>query len=482
MSKTNGGRFRPAFHFSPQKNWINDPNGLIFLDGHYHIFYQYNPKGDQWGNISWGHAISKDLIHWEELPVAIPAGDEMIFSGSIVLDKHNTAGFGKQALVAIYTSFDYEIDATGEIIELGQHQSLAYSLDRGRSFTKYKNNPVLDIGSKDFRDPKVFWNEKIQQWTMLVSFAKERKIGFYNSPDLTQWVLSSFFGPIGNIDQVWECPDLFQLTVRGTSTSKWVLVLSGGGPYPDSLGMQYFIGFFDGHRFIADNPEIVQYLDYGRDYYAGIAFTNLPDPSHIILLAWANNHTYAKDTPTEPWRGLMAFPRSLSLIRTQEDYFLIQEPHANLQQIKIPRKLPSRIKVENELELLVHLEQVEINIHFREGDARQFGLHLFHADHQGFRIGYDRDQAVFFADRTKAGRVDFNKNFGIRDTFPLELPPNGLNIRLLIDQCIIECFIEEGQYVLTYLVFPLPDAQKLSLFAEDGYYSVEIKDMAILKP
>ncbi|MFE6093666.1 GH32 C-terminal domain-containing protein [Streptomyces massasporeus] len=243
--------YRPQFHFTPEKNWMNDPNGLVYHKGEYHLFYQYNPSGNAWGDMSWGHAVSKDLVHWKELPLALSHDDkEMVFSGSAVVDRNNSTGFGTRKnppMVAIYTSLD---KGTGI-----QAQSLAYSTDRGRTWTKYQGNPVLDIGSKEFRDPKVQWYEPTQSWLMSVSLSTEHKVRFYSSRNLKDWKLLSDFGPAGATGGVWECPDLFPLAVDGDKKKiKWVLVVNiNPGGIAGGSAAQYFVGDFDGKKFTADD-------------------------------------------------------------------------------------------------------------------------------------------------------------------------------------------------------------------------------------
>ncbi len=299
--------YRPEFHFSPQRNWTNDPNGLVYYDGEYHLFFQYNPYGDQWGHMSWGHAVSKDLIHWEELPVAIEEykdamGDSvMIFSGSAVVKG--------DSIVAIYTAHKSNL----------QNQCIAVSVDRGRTFKQYEHNPVVDINRKDFRDPKVFWYEQQHKWVMAAVVPDQHKVNLYESKDLTKWDLMSEFGHVGDTTKIWECPDLFPLS------DKWVMVISAshpqGGPFP---GMQYFVGDFDGTKFtVNDSSRYPLYVDYGKDFYAGITFNNEPQ-GRKIMIGWADNWAYAGSIPTNPWRGAMSMARELSLYKAGDGLRLKQ--------------------------------------------------------------------------------------------------------------------------------------------------------------
>jgi sucrose-6-phosphate hydrolase SacC (GH32 family) len=296
-----GEKSRPQFHFTPKRNWMNDPNGLLYYKGEYHLFYQYNPKENIWGNMSWGHAVSSDLQGWEELAVAIPCTDDAgIFSGSAVIDHENTSGFGSKenpAMVAVYT--EHKNDKSS------QSQCLAFSHDNGRTFTKYEGNPVLDLQISNFRDPKVQWVDG--QWLMTIALPDLHQISFYSSPNLKEWTHLSNFGPAAEIGGCWECPDLFKLN------NKWVLIVSlNPGGYQTGSGTQYFIGDWNGKEFIADDTK-TRWLDYGRDNYAGVTFNDAPEGKRIFI-GWMSNWEYAHNVPTDPWRSAMTLPRELSLI------------------------------------------------------------------------------------------------------------------------------------------------------------------------
>src|SRR5512133_157164 len=323
--------YRPAFHFSPERNWTNDPNGLVFLGSEYHLFYQYNPFGDVWGHMSWGHAVSHDLVSWRQLPVALHEENGiMIFSGSAVVDWKNTSGFGKNGvppLVAIYTGNRPGL----------QSQNLAYSTDSGRTWTKYPENPVLDIHEAEFRDPMVFWYARTSHWVMVVSMAKEHRIRFYSSANLKAWKLTGEFGPAGatNVPN-WECPNLFTLKdPRGVQ--KWVLVVGvgKGGPAKGSA-TQYFVGDFDGEKFVNDNPaQKTLWVDFGADFYAAQTWSEIPkDDGRRIILAWLNNWDYADKVPTHPWRGQMTFPRKLGLTDTENGLCLTQTPVREIESLR----------------------------------------------------------------------------------------------------------------------------------------------------
>jgi len=332
--------WRPRHHFTPQRHWMNDPNGPVMVDGVYHLYYQYNPHGDQWGDISWGHATSADGVHWTEHAVALPCTDtQMVFSGTVVVDAHNTsglapAGFAGRLLVALYTGFDRATQV--------QSQHLAYSLDGGFSFQRYTGNPVLDIGSKEFRDPKVFWHAPTGRWVMLLVRALEQQMVVYTAPDLVHWTERSRFGPAGSCDDnIWEMPDLFALPVEGQpGISRWVLIISvNRGSLWGGSGVQYFVGDFDGTRFVADEPvwrpgqggeapplaERTRWADHGRDFYAPLSVANLPG-EQVQWLGWMSNWAYANALPTAPWRGQQSMLRSLSLVDTGHGLRLRQAP------------------------------------------------------------------------------------------------------------------------------------------------------------
>ena len=314
--------YRPQYHYTPPKNWVNDPNGLIYLEGEYHLFYQYNPFGNKWGHMSWGHAVSKDLKNWETLPVALPEFDNadgsqtMIFSGCAVIDSENTSGFFgkgvKNGMVAIFTS---HVDKKGQ--GLAQHQSIAYSTDKGRTWKHYEKNPVLDLGMKDFRDPNVIWYPERQVWIMTVVKPLEHIAQFYESKDLKKWTLLSEFGKQGDMTKIWECPSLTKIQVEGTNESKWVLMISSGHREKNYLGMQYFVGDFDGKTFTPD-PSVQKnkpvWIDYGRDDYAGVTWSDIPArDGRRLFLGWMSNWDYATLVPTvRATRGNFSGPMTIS--------------------------------------------------------------------------------------------------------------------------------------------------------------------------
>lgn len=459
---SNTPHWRPTVHFTPERNWMNDPNGMVYFQGEYHLFFQHNPYGDQWGNMSWGHAVSHDLVHWEELAVALEPDElGMIFSGSAVVDHDNTSGLfdAEPGLVAIYTS-------AGET----QQQSIAYSTDRGRTWTKYAGNPVIENpGVTDFRDPKVFWHDETQRWVM--SLAEGDRIGFYASPDLLHWDrLSEFGADQGAHGGVWECPDLFRLPVDGQSgRSKWVLIVSinPGGPAGGS-GTQYFLGEFDGTRFHNDGaPDEVRWIDQGADFYAAVTWSNIPDiDGRRLWVGWMSNWQYAADVPTSPWRGSMSVPRELSLIETGEGLRVAQRPVAELERVRTaPRRWSGAVSDAPE-----HRgSELDMTTEFQlDGtSATSFGLEVFRGDDQVTRVGYDVTAQQLFVDRTDSGAT-------VSDGFPARhaaehVPEDGVvRMRVLLDRCCVEVFGDRGQVVLTDLVFPDPRGNRVRPFAEGG--------------
>ena len=320
-------QFRPQVHFSPLEHWTNDPNGLVYFHGEYHLFYQYNPFGDLWGHMSWGHAVSRDLLHWTELPVAIPEKNGvMIFTGSIVVDHANSSGFCQpktECLVAIYTGYSQVPGG------FRQNQNAAYSQDDGRTWTEYGGNPVLDLKLADFRDPSVFWNEKEHNWVMAVSLPKEHRVQLYASANLTKWGKVSEFGPAGDVDGDWECPDLLEIPAdKAGGKPVWALKvgLNPGAPQGGS-GEQYFLGSFDGKGFTTANQRRAHGLtNYGKDDYCAISYNGLPKTQKPVLIGWMSNWQYAAKLPTSPWRGQMSLPRRLSYVEDAAGMALKQEP------------------------------------------------------------------------------------------------------------------------------------------------------------
>ncbi len=465
---------RPQFHFSPAKNWMNDPNGLVYHNGEYHLFYQYNPFGERWGHMSWGHAVSNDLVRWQHLPVALyEENGVMIFSGSVVVDHDNTSGFGSAdnpPMVAIYTGHEADVRQT---------QHIAYSLDDGRTWTKYDGNPVLDINLKDFRDPKVFWHTPSSRWIMILAIPLEYKVHFYTSDDLKDWEYLSEFGPAGSTAGIWECPDLFELPIEGTDETRWVLEVDiGSGAIAGGSGGQYFVGHFDGQTFTNDNPaDLTLWMDYGADFYAGVSFSDIPEEDgRRIFLAWMNNWQYAQDIPTSPWRSAQTLPRTLHLRNTEEGLRLVQIP------VEETRKLRKKQLVNLETQSVLGVapiagakaELLEFEGTLEIVEGQKAGLRIKHSASDGSDtdketlIGYDAGRQVLYIDRTRSGIDDFHEAFAAIHEAPLALQDGKLTLHVFIDRSSIEVFAGNGLISMTDRIFPESQTHILELWSEDG--------------
>ncbi len=467
--------YRPQYHFSPRKNWTNDPNGLVFFAGEYHLFFQYNPFGDEWGHMSWGHAVSRDLLHWDQLPVAIPEQDGiMIFTGSTVVDTRNSSGFcGKPegCLVAIYTGHTPESKGRPAL----QTQNLAYSNDHGRTWTKYSGNPVLNLHMTDFRDPKVLWSEESKQWVMAVSLPNDHKVRFYGSPDLKHWTQMSDFGPEGATGGQWECPELFQLPIEGTADAKrWVLKVGlNPGALQGGSGEQYFIGSFDGRRFHNDNSASLQlWTDYGKDCYCALTFNGLAKEQRAAMIGWMDNWQYAAKLPTSPWRGQMTFPRSLSLRKTAEGLRLIQQPFEGIQRLEEKNSTEasgSDVKTANAaLRQGSPGHSFRLNAEIQLGSAQETGVRILAAGGHYTSVGYDRTQKKLFVDRRQSGLTGFSSDFPAEVDAPLNIEAGSLKLDVLVDRNSVEVFANNGQVTMTMLVFPPSGANGVEVFEKDG--------------
>jgi fructan beta-fructosidase len=458
--------YRPQFHFSPEHGWMNDPNGMVYLDGEYHLFYQYNPYGSMWGNMHWGHAVSTDMVSWTYLPVAIaPDSLGSIFSGSAVVDVNNTAGFGKNAIVAIFTS-------NGKT----QRQSIAYSTDKGRTFTKYPGNPVLpNPGISDFRDPKVSWNDVSKQWVMIL--ATKQTVSFYGSHNLKEWTKLSEFGDgIGAHTGVWECPDLFPLTYQGTT--KWVLTVSinPGGPNGGSA-TQYFIGSFDGTNFKADALPYPLWIDYGRDNYAGVTWGNIPkQDGRRLFLGWMSNWDYGTSVPTINFRSANTVPRELTLKSNGEHLILNSFPVKEINSLRSnARKIPTMVvdKESSIAELLPKNKGTyEIEMTLKPVNSTSFGFELKNSKNEELKFTFDLKAKKLSIDRDKSGKTDFKSNFKDGTSAPLVVK-DSYNVRLLIDKASAEIFINNGEIAMTSLFFPNEIMNTLNFFAREGKLNAE---------
>ena len=461
--------FRPLFHFSPAKDWMNDPNGLVFYDGEYHLFYQHNPFGDKWGHMSWGHAVSRDLVHWEHLPLALAEENGvMIFSGSAVVDWKNTSGFGQNGqppMVAIYTGH-----YTSKPL---QNQNIAYSNDRGRTWTKFSGNPVLDIGARDFRDPKVSWHEPTKRWVMTVAWPAQRMVRFYASPNLKAWTHLSDFGPAGSTSGVWECPDLFPLPV-GQKT-KWVLIVNVSSDAPaGGSGCQYFVGDFDGTQFTPDPAlpagKAPLWADFGPDFYAAVSWSDIPQQDgRRLWLGWMSNWTYANDVPTSAWRNAMSIPRELSLRQIADGLRLLQKPVREMEKLRGAHyefKGGSIAEANGWLKAnSLHGNSLEIVVEFLPPGKGSQGLKLLQGPEEETVVGVDRDHGRIYLDRKRSGNVTFHPKFSGQHVAPLSAPGNRVRLHIFIDACSVEVFANNGEQVLTDLVFPSPGSDGLEFFA-----------------
>lgn len=470
---------RPQVHFSPPTGWMNDPNGMVFFEGEYHLFYQYYPDSTVWGPMHWGHAISTDLMHWENLPIALyPDSLGYIFSGSAVVDVNNTSGFGeegKPAMVAIFTYHDMEGQKAGK--KDIESQGIAYSTDKGRTWTKYENNPILKSpGTPDFRDPKVSWNAETKKWIMTLAVGDH--ISFYSSPNLKDWKFESEFGKgIGAHGGVWECPDLLQLPVNGKADQKkWVLIvnINPGGPNGGSA-TQYFVGEFDGHKFTNESTEI-QWADHGKDNYATVTFSNIPESDgRCISIGWMSNWQYANVVPTGVWRSAMTLPRELKLISENNKFILTSEPVKELQVLR-ERKTELKSEVINDkLELDGQLSDpalpVELDLKFSlpaTEASTDFGVEIYNSKGENLLIGYDKAKGEFYVNRSNAGNSDFSKDFSGIHVAPFVLSGATVDMHLIIDDASVELFAMSGKVVMTEIFFPTEGFSGIRLYSKNG--------------
>ena len=474
--------FRLQFHFSPAKNWTNDPNGLVYYKGEYHLFYQYNPFGDTWGHMSWGHAVSADMVHWKHLPVALgEENGEMIFSGSAVVDWHNSSGLCRNpepadtsCLIAIYTGNSDH-----------QSQSIAFSNDRGRTWTKYQGNPVIDLGLRDFRDPKVFWHEPDRRWVMAAALPNEHKVRFFGSADLKRWTALSDFGPAGATGGAWECPDLFPLRVEG-GEMRWVLSVNiNPGGIAGGSGNQYFVGRFDGSKFTNDNPASqTLWADYGKDFYASQSYSDIPSPDgRRIWLGWFSNWLYAGKEPTSPWRCAQSIPRVLQLKKLRGGIRLVQQPIGELASLRGESLHAGAIDV---AEANRHLSEFqsdtyEIDAEFDSGTAGEVGFRLRTGSKEQTLAGCDLKRAEVFIDRTKSGTVNFSGNFAGRHSGPLDLPGHRIKLRIFVDRSSVELFANAGEIVISDRIFPSAGSNGLQIYEQGGKARVVALDVWKLK-
>jgi len=471
-------QYRPQFHFSPDSMWMNDPNGMVFYEGEYHLFYQHHPHSNVWGPMHWGHAISTDLIHWEHLPIALyPDSLGTIFSGSAVIDWNNSSGLGipgQPPMVAIFTHHNQGLADQGS--NRFQYQSLAYSLDKGRSWTKYGGNPVLENpGIRDFRDPKVIWHGESEKWIM--ALAAQDRILFYSSPDLIRWTLESEFGEnTGAHGGVWECPDLFPLEYEGEE--KWVLLVSinPGGPHGGSA-TQYFVGEFDGNTFHNENPGTeALWIDHGKDNYAGVTWSDIPeDDGRRIFMGWMSNWQYANQVPTDRWRNAMTLPRELLLDKDQQAYVLrsvpvretemLREDHISLE----PGPVSGRSAIGPDIVEKDPLYEIDLVFEtdpalFKEGNG--FGFIMESSEKEQVAVTFDiKTSRVVIGRLDYSGETDFSEHFTGLHFVPYQIPEGGeIRFHAFVDLSSIELFVDQGRAVMTELVFPDSGFQRILLY------------------
>lgn len=482
-------KYRPLFHFTPKNNWMNDPNGMFYLNGKYHLYFQHYPDGNVWGPMHWGHAISEDLINFEEQPIALyPDEIGLIFSGSAVVDYNNTSGFskdGKVPVVAIYTYHNMEGEKRGDIDF--QTQGIAYSLDEGMTWTKYSENPVIkNPGIKDFRDPKVFWDNHNSKWIM--SLAAGNKIMIYSSANLKEWKFESEFGEDnGDHGGVWECPDLFPVKVKDSEEYKWALLVSinPSGPNGGSA-TQYFIGDFDGHEFTIDDRFSKQldenkavWLDYGRDNYAGVTWSNISDTDgRKLFIGWMSNWDYARDVPTYKWRSTMTVPRELNLIKKNNEYILKSIPVKELNDFKSKTIEKDSIEPE-ELSKVIETAEIDFNklnleFNFKNLKENKYQIIFNNGNGDSLIIGLNNNSKTIYLDRTKSGKVDFSEKFAPNiSKVKLSDMINDAKFQILLDKTSVELFVNDGEIVMTELFFPNNPLDQISIISEDSNFIIK---------
>lgn len=485
--------YRPNFHYTPKKGWMNDPNGMFFSNGIYNLFYQYYPDGNVWGPMHWGHATSKDLIKWEEQPVAIyPDKDKYIFSGSAVVDVNNTSGLGtgKMApIVAIYTLHDMTKEKEGKVDV--EQQDIAFSNDNGVTWKKFdQGNPVLkNPGIRDFRDPKVTWDEVHNQWVM--ALAAQDRNQFYKSTNLKDWEYLSDFGKdIGAHGGVWECPDFFQIKVQGSTETKWVLIqnLNPGGPNGGS-GVQYFIGDFDGKTFTLDpefakrvNTEKGVWLDYGKDNYAGVTWNNIPkSDGRRLLIGWMSNWDYAQVVPTTTWRSSMTIPREIQLIRKGKEYSLINFPVKEIDKYVSKTITTKSLKGKGSLSLVeaskIDLTQAIVSFDLKNLKKDNYTLTLSNKAGESLKFGINNAGNYLFVDRSKAGKIDFSEKFAstVSKANLKEIQVDA-NFKIILDKTSIEIFYNNGEKVMTEIFFL---TEPFTHFSASSNQEIEISNLKV---
>lgn len=462
-------QFRPAYHYTPERNWMNDPNGLVWFDGEYHLYYQYNPHGNEWGHMSWGHSVSIDLLHWRELLLAIPEGEGMIFSGSAIVDHVNISGLGDgndPPILAYYT------EHLSDPIRI-ERQCVAYSRDKGRTFKQYIGNPVIDIGLEQFRDPKVLYHESSKAWIMVVPLSLEHCVHFYRSTNLLDWEYASSFGPRGYIGGKWECTDLLFIHAEdGDVGGRWVLKIDvDDGAVGGGSGSQYFVGDFDGYRFEIDKERGSDrglFVDYGPDFYASQSWSNLPErhDGHI-LIGWMSNQQSGHFYPTSPWRGVMSLPRSLYLFEERGELRLGQRPIAEIERLRGCALSTAEFSLDKGLssQLATNLQTHEVQTALTLSPDAIVRLSV--KDHNGplVSIIFDRANGQIHFERAQAS-IDETIAFGRRSQTEM-FDEGTISLRIFLDSSTLEIFLMGGRRVFSSCVFPDGD-MTLSLECSEG--------------
>ncbi len=470
---TNREKYRPAYHHTPDYGWMNDPNGMFYKDGVWHLYYQYNPYGSKWQNMTWGHSTSTDLVNWKAEPIAIEAnGLGSVFSGNCVVDKENTAGFGKDAVIAMYTSAG-----------ASQVQSLAHSDDNGKTFHFYNGSPVIP-NSTEARDPNMFWHEPTQKWVLVLAHALEKEMQIYTSSDLKHWTLESAFGKgYGSQDGVWECPDLFELPVAGTDEKKWVLVcnINPGSPMGGS-GTQYFVGDFDGTTFTCDDgPEVSKWMDYGKDHYATVSWSNAPEGRRTVI-GWMSNWQYANEVPTMQFRSANTLPREMGLFKDPDGgIYLSSTPSPELKEMRGAKKIYKGGSISSKGKEFAIPELCEIIVDYDATNCSTLEFTLCNEAGEEFVMGIDSKRKEFVMDRTKSGLTDFSADFASVTKAPMHRESAKGKLRIYVDKCSVEAFDSEGRFVMTDLVFPTQPYTKLKISARDGKAKAEKIEVYTLK-
>ena len=460
----NRERFRPAYHHTPLYGWMNDPNGMFYKDGVWHLYYQWNPFGSKWQNMTWGHSSSADLVHWNHHPVAIePNGLGTVFSGSSAIDTEGSAGFGKDAVVAMYTSAG-----------VSQIQSLAWSNDGGETFSIYLGNPVLTLES-EARDPNMFWNPETKTWTLVLAHALEKEMLIFTSPDMKEWTLQSSFGKgLGAQDGVWECPDLFELAVDGTGEKKWVLLcnLNPGGPFGGSA-TQYFVGDFDGKTFTpdldADGNVPTKWLDYGKDHYATVSFSDAPAGRRTVI-GWMSNWQYAPEVPTTQFRSANTLPREMGLFRdTDGQLYVSSAPSPETEALRVATvKSVSKATLGSKPRhyTIPGLCEITMNVDAAKADAVMIELSNTQGEHVTMTYVPAKDELSF--DRRESGITDFSQDFPAVTVAPAHSGGKPLGLRIFVDRSSIEVFGRDGRFAMTNLVFPNAPYTVMTVTAAGG--------------